>query len=455
MSSLFNGGREAPSVSAGITVNVAELVEAFPNYQEPDRVQRDVLELSKSCKTLVPKRGSVDLESGRAELLTLHGTFPMVFRDAQYFTPVQIYITESYPASPPVCYIIPTPGMSLRAGHQSVDETGLVSLPYLQGWSAAHNLVELVGTMSTVFGAQPPLFATPSPSSSTPTKTTKASGASGKQGTLQVVCPNYGRTGTKSMKAALEILGFGPCYHMVSLVGSHLKNHPQASGALWVDGFQGRGLDVNKILDGYKAVVDWPAASFYKEVLQSNPHAKVIMTVRDPDAWWNSMVASIHTMNPVLGGWGIFFLEVLKSDVRLYKHMLGYIKTHTMEEDEAKADYVRHNKEVLAHVGADKGRELLEFSVEQGWGPLCKFLDVPVPDVPFPNVDSREELKITLNRFNRHGWLIMAATVTVAGASVAAASFFGGKRAGGALAATEALILTSRFRKALAVRRID
>ncbi|CAM9215601.1 unnamed protein product [Ectocarpus sp. 12 AP-2014] len=232
MSSLSNGGRKAPSVSAGITVNVAELVEAFPNYQqEPDRVQRDVLELSKSCKTLVPKRGSVDLESGRTELLTLHGTFPMVFRNAQYFTPVQIYITESYPASPPVCYIIPTPGMSLRAGHQSVDETGLVSLPYLQGWSAAHNLVELVGTMSTVFGAQPPLFATPSPSSSTPTKTTKASGASGKRGTLQVVCPNYGRTGTKSMKAALEILGFGPCYHMVSIVGSHLKNHPQASGA--------------------------------------------------------------------------------------------------------------------------------------------------------------------------------------------------------------------------------
>lgn len=57
---------------------------------------------------------------------------------------------------------------------------------------------------------------------------------------------------------------------------------------------------------------------------------------------------------------GIFFLEVLKSDVRLYKHMLGYMKTHTMEEDEAKADYVRHNKEVLAHVGADKGREVCD-----------------------------------------------------------------------------------------------
>ncbi|CAM9988281.1 unnamed protein product [Pylaiella littoralis] len=416
--------------------------------QDPDRVRDDVLELSKLCKTLVPKRGSVALSSGRVELLTLHGTFPMSFRGVQYHTPVQIYIKESYPTTAPLCYIVPTPGLSLRVGHHHVDQSGLVSLPYLESWSAAsHNLAQLIDTMSVAFGAEPPLCATPAPSNSVQPLSEKGQAASNEEpssspesGTVQVVCPSYGRTGTMSMKAALQILGFGPCYHMVSLFEK--KGH----GKLWLDGFQGRGLPANKIFNGYKAVVDWPAADFYKEILAANPNAKVVVTLRNPDAWWDSMVRTISHKNPAHSGLGIFFWAVISPWFCDLKFMLQHIKTLGMEEEDAKVDYLRHNKEVLAHVQAD---QLLEFSVREGWEPLCEFLGVPVPDEPFPRINSTEEMTNRIKRANTSGWLVMAATVTVAGASVAAAAIFGGKRAGGAVAATEVVFFTSRVRKAL------
>eukprot|EP00903_Cladosiphon_okamuranus_P010228 g9687.t1 len=336
--------------------------------------------------------------------------------------------------------------MSLRVGHHNVDQTGLVSTPYLREWSGAiSSLVGLVESLSTVFGAEPPLFATPA--STKPTKKKPPQLPPGKEnGTVQVVCPSYGRTGTTSMQAALEILGFGPCYHMGNVFKLHTKDHPQ----LWLDGFQGRGLAVNKILAGYKSVCDWPAASFYKEILAANPDAKVVVTQRDADAWWKSIYVTIHRGSACWNGWGMLFLEVLFADLRLTHHMTLHIKTLSMGEEEAKADYARHNAEVLAHVNPDK---LLQFSVKDGWEPLCDFLGVPVPDEPFPHADSTKDMIALFRSLHTHGWLMMTATIAVAGASIAAAAFYGGKRAGGALAATEAVVLASRFRKAVAMRR--
>eukprot|EP00752_Nemacystus_decipiens_P016793 g15030.t1 len=269
---------------------------------------------------------------------------------------------------------------------------------------------------------------------------------SAEHGTLQVVCPSYGRTGTKSMQAALEILGFGPCYHMSRVWLHHRDNHAQ----LWLDGLQGRGLAVNEIFRGYKSVADFPASPFYKEILAANPDAKVVVTERDVDAWWKSFRSTINCNNPIRVGWGYFFLEVLFTDIRTLKHMLRHIKPLEMGEEEAKADYARHNAEVLAHVSPDK---LLKFSVTDGWEPLCEFLEVPVPDVPFPKVNSTQDMIAMHKSVNMKGWLMMAATLTAAGASVAAASFFGGKRTGGVLAVTEATVLACRIRKAIAMRQ--
>eukprot|EP00752_Nemacystus_decipiens_P016792 g15029.t1 len=266
-------------------------------------------------------------------------------------------------------------------------------------------------------------------------------------GTLQVVCPSYGRTGTKSMKVALEILGFGPCYHMETVFEPHAKDHPK----LWLDGFEGRGLAVNKIFDGYKSVGDWPASDFYKEILAANPDAKVVVTQREPDAWWKSMSSTISRKNPAWNGWGLFFMEVLFSSVRITNRMILHIKTCRMDEEPAKADYIRHTQQVLAHVPPHK---LLEFSVKQGWEPLCRFLEVPVPEEPFPRVNSTADMIKGLKRGNVVGWVLMVTTITVGGASVAVATFFGGWVGGGVLVAVEVVALTLLVRNAVAMRRV-
>ncbi|CAM9919938.1 unnamed protein product [Scytosiphon promiscuus] len=146
-----------------VPVDLNQLIAQFPKYMDPNRIRTDVLNVWRHRQSLVPKRGKLTLDSGLVcELLMLEGTFSIVYRGVEYFTPVEIYITENYPTSPPMCYIRPTTGMSLKVGHRHVDQSGLVYLPYLHEWSArTHNLVELIANMSSVFGAEPPLFATP------------------------------------------------------------------------------------------------------------------------------------------------------------------------------------------------------------------------------------------------------------------------------------------------------
>jgi hypothetical protein len=99
---------------------------------------------------------------------------------------------------------------------------------------------------------------------------------------LEVIGAGFGRTGTKSLKAALEELGFDPCYHMSELFG-----HPEHV-ELWEAAARGKSVDWNELLGGYRATTDWPACSFYEELMQSYPDAKVILTLRDPNRWYES-----------------------------------------------------------------------------------------------------------------------------------------------------------------------
>ncbi|CAM9988688.1 unnamed protein product [Pylaiella littoralis] len=145
-------------------VNLDRLIAQFPKYQQdPSRIRTDVMTLWRHRQSLIPKRGKLTLNTGQeCDLLMLEGTFSIVYRGVEYFTPIEVFITENYPSAPPMCYIRPTSGMSLKVGHRHVDQGGLVYLPYLHEWSArTHNLVELIANMSSVFGAEPPLFATP------------------------------------------------------------------------------------------------------------------------------------------------------------------------------------------------------------------------------------------------------------------------------------------------------
>jgi hypothetical protein len=197
--------------------------------------------------------------------------------------------------------------------------------------------------------------------------------------TLQVIGSGSGRTGTMSLKLALEQLGFGPCYHMVEV----FKN-PQAP-LWWVDAADGKP-DWEKIFTGYNSTVDWPNATFYAELASAYPDAKVIHTERDAEAWFASTQATIFP-NQVLPDTDVPF-------ERMVRKVVGRLFDQRMREhDHVIEIYRRHNAQVRETIPAER---LLVYEVAQGWEPLCAFLGVPVPDTPMPKVNSTEEFRARL-----------------------------------------------------------
>ena len=192
--------------------------------------------------------------------------------------------------------------------------------------------------------------------------------------TLQVIGAGFSRTGTLTLKAALEQLGFGPCYHMVEV----FKN-PQAAG-WWVDAADGQP-DWTKVFAGYNACVDWPSATFYAQLARAYPDAKVILTERDPEAWFRSTQATIFpnaTPPATDAPFDQMFVKVIArlfdSRMRDHDHVIDVFK--------------RHNDTVRQTIPRQR---LLVYDVTQGWEPLCRFLGVAVPDTPLPVLNTTED----------------------------------------------------------------
>lgn len=194
--------------------------------------------------------------------------------------------------------------------------------------------------------------------------------------TLKVVGTGLGRTGTMSMKLALEQLGFGPCHHMVEVFA-----RPE-SVPLWIAAGRGQP-DWDTIFADFRSVVDYPGAAFWRDLTAHYPHAKVLHTVRDPEAWFESTQATIFaprtTTDNAPPRMRDFFAIVMRE--------LGE-KRH---DREFMVDYFkRHTAEVERTIPKDR---LLIYESGQGWAPLCAFLGVPVPDAPFPRENSRAEFQ--------------------------------------------------------------
>jgi sulfotransferase family protein len=196
---------------------------------------------------------------------------------------------------------------------------------------------------------------------------------------LKVVGAGVGRTGTYSLKLALEQLGFGPCHHMEEV----LKDAPRQV-PLWSAAAEGKP-DWEAIFHGYNATVDWPSAGFWRELAAVYPAAKVILTTRNAERWYQSYAETIakimsapDQMPPHLKPW----LDMATAVMR--RSGLGgkTNRTDIIRAFEAHLDAVRTS------IPANR---LLVYEVKDGWEPLCSFLGVPVPSAPFPNTNNTEE----------------------------------------------------------------
>jgi Sulfotransferase domain len=206
---------------------------------------------------------------------------------------------------------------------------------------------------------------------------TEQPGATHEDNELKIIGAGFGRTGTLSLKHALEELGFSPCYHM-----SELFDKPGVD-AQWDAIVSGGPADWPTIFKGYQATVDWPACTFYKELMQIYPHAKVLLSVRDPEKWYDSVASTIYRvshLNP----------DHARTTHGHMVHTLiwqGTFDNRFEDKDYAIAVFLRHNEEVKQYVPAEK---LLVYEVKEGWEPLCAFLGVEAPaGKPFPHDNDR------------------------------------------------------------------
>ena len=201
--------------------------------------------------------------------------------------------------------------------------------------------------------------------------------------TLSVIGAGLGRTGTHSLKLALEQLGFGPCYHMVEVFAlPERKQH-------WARAAAGHPMDWDKVFAGYASTTDWPACDYWRELADAYPEAKIILTIRDPEGWFRSTQDTIFSPETS---------DVLLSDPAMVP-IIKAISDHHFgggplnDRDRLIDAFNRHNQHVER--AAPPGR-LLVYQASQGWDPLCRFLGVDVPATPFPAVNSTQEFQARL-----------------------------------------------------------
>ena len=218
---------------------------------------------------------------------------------------------------------------------------------------------------------------------------------------LQVIGSGVGRTGTHSLKLALEQLGFGKCYHMAELF-----QHPE--GLIYFQQAErGETVDWDKLFEGYKSAVDYPVARYYKQLIAAYPQAKIIHTMRDAESWYKSATETIFWATKPSPGRILSLLlkmpfnanvrkrfPVLKYDGALMDNVFG---KNLKDKQEVIRRYNAINEETLNYIPKDRS---LVYDIKTGWEPLCTFLNVPVPSIPFPRSNTRDAFKVMVKEIS-------------------------------------------------------
>jgi len=236
---------------------------------------------------------------------------------------------------------------------------------------------------------------------------------------LKVIGAGFGRTGTTSLYMALGQLGF-PCYHMFELAQNKANKGHLGFWQKVANTPAGTQHDWETVFANYTAAVDNPACCVWQELLAANPDAKVILSLhpKGPDAWYESTVETIYFTESM---WQFTVLKTVTPFGRKLGDMLTKLvwqRSHqgTMtDRAKAIAHYKRHIESVIAAVPGDR---LLVFSVDQGWEPLCTFLDVPAPDGKFPDANDRAFFRKNIARMTMAVYGMFAAAVLIAAALI-------------------------------------
>ena len=236
---------------------------------------------------------------------------------------------------------------------------------------------------------------------------------------MKVICAGWGRTGTRSLKFALEILNKQPSYHMQNILLT------KKDATLWHSLIfkKNKEFEWDTIFNGFGACLDFPSCNYYKELMDAYPNAKVILTVRDDESWiksWNVL------NNKILKSFTFRFLAKIpgtsfKLQKDIHNEMIlgprGAFKGFKSDDDR-KVRFNEWNQSVIDYVPADR---LLVYQVKEGWEPLCKFLDKPIPDIPFPYKNKTKNMK-HMSRFINSMFVIVIIVVI---SMIVSSIFFG------------------------------
>jgi Sulfotransferase domain len=198
---------------------------------------------------------------------------------------------------------------------------------------------------------------------------------------MHVIGAGVGRTGTHSLRTALNQLGLGPCHHMQEVLANMPMQVP-----LWAAAAKGHP-DWAKIYDGYESAVDWPTARYFRELHAVYPKAKFVLTYRSPESWAESFSETIYKIMagranapPEMHAWLEMGLEVIAQT--------GF--PEGLDVSGLTKAYIAHNEAVKAAIPS---AQLLVYQAREGWDPLCAFLNVPIPTQPFPRTNDRAEFQ--------------------------------------------------------------
>lgn len=222
---------------------------------------------------------------------------------------------------------------------------------------------------------------------------------------IKVIGAGLGRTGTTSLKYALETLGYNKCYHMSELLNDHSRLK------YWKELQKTGSTNYKKLFDGYMAAVDYPTAAYYKTFYRQFPGSKVILTVRDPEEWYQSVEKTIYAVSPKKFSdfMGLIYKAITNKHVRDFGPVFkmndqliwkDHFKGRFKDKAFAIERYHQWNDEVKDSIPKE---DLLVMQVSDGWEPLCTFLGKPIPETPFPISNKRADFKDKVDSLYKEG----------------------------------------------------